>query len=166
MANADLRSRIEQWEGDPSRKLAQAERSSRYADQVARLTGLDLAGELEPSHALVDLVFQMVEENQMKYIRWEQCAKRDGSQNWSYLAAASYGSAGPGECRGGQLSLCASEAVLFSHRAPPCGICSRARERKLSWKAKADGVKEPKPLRSGVYPEGLPTLTGTNLRRV
>ena len=77
MANADLRSRIEQRDGDPPKKLAQAERSSRYVDQVARLTGLDLTGELEPSHALVDLVFQMVEENQVKYIRWEQCTKRD-----------------------------------------------------------------------------------------
>lgn len=77
LANADLRSRIEQREGDPPRCLAQAERASRYADQVARLSGLDLTGELEPSHGLIDVVFQMVEENQMRYIRWEQCTKRD-----------------------------------------------------------------------------------------
>ena len=77
MANADMRRRLEKRDDDPPRKLAQAERASRYTDQVARLTGLDISGELEPSHALVDLVFQMIEENQLKYIRWEQCTKRD-----------------------------------------------------------------------------------------
>ena len=77
MANADMRARLEKRDDDPPRKLAQAERASRYTDQVARLTGLDISGELEPSHALVDLVFQMIEENQLKYIRWEQCTKRD-----------------------------------------------------------------------------------------
>eukprot|EP00435_Cladocopium_sp_Y103_P023093 s793_g5.t1 len=77
MANADLRSRLEKRDDEAPRKLAQAERASRHADQVRRLAGLDLTGELEPSHLLVDLVFQMVEENQLRYIRWEQCTKRD-----------------------------------------------------------------------------------------
>ena len=57
-------------------------------------------------------------------------------------------------------------AVLFLHCAPPCGTCSRARERKLSWKAKAAGVTEPRPLRDGRLPEGFPHLTGTNRKRV
>ena len=77
LAAADLRSRLETREDDQPRKLAQAERAARYTAQAARLTGLDLVGELEPSHGLVDLVFQFVEENQIKYIRWEQCTKRD-----------------------------------------------------------------------------------------
>ncbi len=77
LAAADLRSRLEKREDDQPRKLAQAERAARYTAQVNRLTGLDLVGELEPSHGLVDLVFQLVEENQIKYIRWEQCIKRD-----------------------------------------------------------------------------------------
>lgn len=77
LAAADLRSRLDKKEGDEPRKLAQAERASRHAAQVRRLRGLDLVGELEPSHALVDTVFQMLEDNQLKYIRWEQCTKRD-----------------------------------------------------------------------------------------
>ena len=77
LAAADLRSRLDKKEGDEPRKLAQAERASRHTAQVARLRGLDLVGELEPSHALVDVVFQMLEDNQLKYIRWEQCTKRD-----------------------------------------------------------------------------------------
>ena len=36
MANADMRARLEKRDDDPPRKLAQAERASRYTDQVAR----------------------------------------------------------------------------------------------------------------------------------
>ena len=56
--------------------------------------------------------------------------------------------------------------TLYLHAAPPCGTASRAREKKLSWRLKSQGVKEPKPLRSSQHPEGLPTLSGTNLKRV
>ena len=77
LAAADLRSRLEKRDDDQPRKLAQAERSVRYTAQVHRLTGLDLVGELEPSHALVDLIFQMVEDNQLKYVAWGSCTKRD-----------------------------------------------------------------------------------------
>lgn len=77
LQNAELRTKIEKRDDEPPRKLAQAERASRYTEQVRRLSGLDLTGELEPSHALVDLVFQMIEDNQRRYIRWEQCTKRD-----------------------------------------------------------------------------------------
>lgn len=74
---ADLKSKIERRDEDAPRKLAQAERAARHQSQASRLPGLDLSGELEPSHLLVDLVFQMTEDNQLKYIRWEQCTKRD-----------------------------------------------------------------------------------------
>ena len=74
---ADLRSKIDRRDEDAPRKLAQAERAARHQSQASRLPGLDLSGELEPSHLLVDLVFQMTEDNQLKYVRWEQCTKRD-----------------------------------------------------------------------------------------
>ena len=77
MAAADLRARLEKRDDDQPRKLAQAERSARYAAQVQRLTGLDLVGELEPSHALLDLIFQMLEDDQLKYVPWGSCTKRD-----------------------------------------------------------------------------------------
>ena len=77
LAAADLRARLEKRDDDQPRKLAQAERSARYAAQVLRLTGLDLVGELEPSHALVDLIFQMLDDNQLKYVPWGSCTKRD-----------------------------------------------------------------------------------------
>ena len=77
LAAADLKSRVERKDEDTPRKLAHAERASRHAAQVNRLRGLDLTGELEPSHSLIDLIFQMSEDNQLKYVRWEQCTKRD-----------------------------------------------------------------------------------------
>ena len=77
LSAADLRSRLEKREDDQPRKLAQAERAARYAAQVGRLTGLDLVGELEPSHALVDMILQMLEDNQLKYVPWHSCTKRD-----------------------------------------------------------------------------------------
>lgn len=77
LAAADLRTKLEKKDDDQPRKLAQAERAAAYTAQVRRLAGLDLVGELEPSHSLVDQVFQMLDDNQLKYIQWEQCAKRD-----------------------------------------------------------------------------------------
>ena len=56
--------------------------------------------------------------------------------------------------------------VFYLHAAPPCGTASRAREKKLSWKVKALGAKEPQPLRSEKWPHGIPGLKGSNLRRV
>lgn len=56
--------------------------------------------------------------------------------------------------------------VFYVHAAPPCGTASRAREKKLSWKVKALGAKEPQPLRSEKWPHGIPGLKGSNLRRV
>ena len=73
----DLKARTERREDDAPRKLATAERDARYHDQVRRLAGLNLRGEMEPSNALVDIVQDMYESNALQYVRWEQCTKRD-----------------------------------------------------------------------------------------
>jgi hypothetical protein len=77
LAAADLRSRVERRDDDAPRKLAMAERSQRNRDQELRLSGVSLDGEREVSHALVDLIVQMSEDNALKYVRWEVCTKRD-----------------------------------------------------------------------------------------
>ena len=77
LAAADLRSRVDRREDDAPRKLALPERSQRNRDQALRLAGVSLDGEREVSHALVDAVVQLCEDNQVRYIRWEQCTKRD-----------------------------------------------------------------------------------------
>ena len=78
LAASDMRHRSERKEDDPPRKLALAERVQRFEDQQRRLgPALSLEGELEPSHALIDLVVDIFERNELVYIRWEQCTKRD-----------------------------------------------------------------------------------------
>ena len=78
LAASDMRQRSERKEDDPPRKLALAERVQRSEDQQRRLgPAVSLEGELEPSHALIDLVVDMFERNELVYIRWEQCTKRD-----------------------------------------------------------------------------------------
>ena len=69
LAAADLRSRVDRREDDAPRKLALPERSQRNRDQALRLAGVSLDGEREVSHALIDVVVQLCEDNQMRYIR-------------------------------------------------------------------------------------------------
>lgn len=77
LAASDLKMRTERKDDDAPRRLAQGERSARYQEQKTRLTGVDMTGELEPSHHLIDLVYNMAEDNQLRYIKWEECTKRD-----------------------------------------------------------------------------------------
>lgn len=77
LAAADMQLRLERKDDSAPRKLANAERAARYQDQVRRLAGIDLRGELEPSNGLIDLVYHMSEEDQLRYVRWEECTKRD-----------------------------------------------------------------------------------------
>ena len=54
--------------------------------------------------------------------------------------------------------------IVWVHFAPSCGTASRARERPLkSWERK--GYRIPKPLRSDLFPLGVPGLTGTDKHR-
>ena len=77
MCAADMKMRLEAREDDRPRKLANVERSQRYDSQAARLRGLDLTGEMEVSHSLIDLIGQFVEDNALRYCRWEQATKRE-----------------------------------------------------------------------------------------
>ena len=78
MTSADMRQRTERRDDDPPRRLANAERSARYEAQVRRLSpALTLTGELEPSEALIDIVQDLFDSDALKYVRWEQCTKRD-----------------------------------------------------------------------------------------
>jgi aryl carrier-like protein len=76
LAAADLRQRVDRVEDSQPRKLAAPERAFRYQSQVARLGGLNLVNELEPSDALVDRACQMFEDNRLVYLDWELCTKK------------------------------------------------------------------------------------------
>ena len=74
---SELKDRVDRRNEDQPRKLAGPERQYRRNEQSKRLSGLELRGELEPSHALVDLIQDMADDNTLKYVRWEQCSKRE-----------------------------------------------------------------------------------------
>jgi len=54
-----------------------AEKAARLKEQEARLPGLRLKGELQPSCALIDLVVQVKETNCTSWIPLSKCSKRD-----------------------------------------------------------------------------------------
>ena len=58
------------------------------------------------------------------------------------------------------ISAVKSGRVKYIHAAPPCGTASRSREIPIPQHLKSQGVVEPVPLRSDLWPEGLPTLEG------
>ena len=64
----DMKNRVDRPTDSTPTKVLPAERASRYQDQVQRLSGFDISGPLEPSYALIDTVFAMVESNELKYI--------------------------------------------------------------------------------------------------
>ncbi|CAE8640523.1 unnamed protein product [Polarella glacialis] len=77
LAASDMRSRIDGSQSDTPRRLAAPERAVRYREQVRRLPGLTLRGELDVSHQLVDLCIAMHEEDVLRYVELSACAKRE-----------------------------------------------------------------------------------------
>lgn len=74
---ADLRRRTERTDSDQPVKLPAEERVVRLARLKRRLIGFDIAGVYEPSHSLIDLMTQMLETSQIKYIPWSACTARE-----------------------------------------------------------------------------------------
>jgi hypothetical protein len=77
VALQDMRSRTERPSESVPTKVMTAERASRYEEQKLRLNGLDLTGPLEPSNALIDMVFGMVETNELRYIQIHLLTSRE-----------------------------------------------------------------------------------------
>jgi hypothetical protein len=73
----DLRGKIDKKDDETPRRVPQAERNSRLQDQRARLSGIDIAGVLEPSDSLVDTISQQREDELLRYIELEQCTCRE-----------------------------------------------------------------------------------------
>jgi len=59
------------------RKLPVAEKQQRLEDQQTRLGGVAIVGELEPSHALIDLVNSMLDNNAVLWVPPSKCTKRE-----------------------------------------------------------------------------------------
>jgi hypothetical protein len=77
LATFELRRRCESTEDDAPRRLPPAERNSRRKRIANRLPGLCLEGELDPSHRLQDLAFEIWDTDTVKYISLEHATKRE-----------------------------------------------------------------------------------------
>jgi hypothetical protein len=77
MATADLKRRVTRSNDDVPTSMPNAEREERRTATKKRLTGLDIAGDLDPSNELLDLAASMGEMNTVSYIPWERCTTRD-----------------------------------------------------------------------------------------
>ena len=73
----DLRRRSERTDTDVLFKMPVEERLVRIARLTAKYVGHDITGVYEPSYALVDVLANMLETGQLKYVGWEQCTYRD-----------------------------------------------------------------------------------------
>eukprot|EP00435_Cladocopium_sp_Y103_P000018 s3918_g1.t1 len=60
-----------------ARKLPAAEKQARLQQQQGRLLGVKISGELQPSHALIDLAASMLDSNTVIWIGPSKCSKRE-----------------------------------------------------------------------------------------
>ena len=77
LALADMRTRLERSEESAPRSLPPAERDARLKAQKARLQGLSITLDVQPSNALVDKAVQMLDDGQLKYIPLHKAASRE-----------------------------------------------------------------------------------------
>ena len=77
MSIGEIKRRIERTDADVPTKLPVEERKERMDRLRVRLPGLEIKGHLEPSHALVDLMVQMLEQGVLKYVPWSSCTCRE-----------------------------------------------------------------------------------------
>ena len=82
LALNDLQRKVDQ-PSDPQlshRKLPMAERQTRQLEQETRLEGIMFSPEVTPSHALVDICVNMLEQNVLTWIKPEECTLTSRSQ--------------------------------------------------------------------------------------
>ena len=75
-AMAELKLKVERSDATEPMRLPIAERTARLADQKARLVGVSITPELEPSHKLIDTVCQMSLDQQLSWIPWDKLTSR------------------------------------------------------------------------------------------
>ena len=74
---SEVKHKMEQTEDTLPKKLPLAEREARRKIQMAKLSGVDLSGILEPAHSLVDFVWSLREAETLKYIDPAKCGSRE-----------------------------------------------------------------------------------------
>ena len=74
---SDMRNRVERTDDSKPSKILPAERASRHTAQQARISGIVLSGPNECSHSLIDKIFQMLEDNVLRYIPLDEATTRE-----------------------------------------------------------------------------------------
>ena len=74
---ASLKDMAEPSESAAPKKVGVAERNARMDQLQTQLAGVSLTGQLEPSHALLDLAVQQWENRCLKYVGPEKCHSRE-----------------------------------------------------------------------------------------
>ena len=77
MLVASLKDMAAPSEGASPKKVGVAERNARMDQLRAQLAGVSLTGQLEPSHAFLDMAVQQWETRCLKYIGQEKCHSRE-----------------------------------------------------------------------------------------
>ncbi len=73
---ASLRQTVEQKDDNIPRKVPQAERSARMELLKTTLSGINITGDFEPGHCVLDKMCNMMEQNVIKYIEPAVCITR------------------------------------------------------------------------------------------
>ena len=73
---ADMKAEVERRDGEPPMQMPLAERAERHDAQKRRLVGVDVEGDNEPSHTLLDKVMAQRREDVLRYIPPEECTSR------------------------------------------------------------------------------------------
>ena len=74
----ELRMRVERTDSDAPRKVPQAEREARKNVIRQKLQpGLIMEGDLEPANLVIDRFSQMVDDNTVEWVMWDEVPKRD-----------------------------------------------------------------------------------------
>ncbi len=76
LALADLKTRFEKDGTSEPSQIPLPERIARLEQQRGRLQGVHFSSETEPAHKLVDLVFQMCQDQQVTWVPWEKLTSR------------------------------------------------------------------------------------------
>ena len=73
---ASLRQQVDQSEDSQPRRVAFAERTQRMEALRLELRGIEISGELEPAHSLLDKTCKMFEDNSIKWLEPSTCISR------------------------------------------------------------------------------------------
>ena len=126
---ASINEQVKADTSDPtnlSKRLPAAQKQSRLEVQAKRLAGLKIAGELAPSHQLLDVTNAMVESGVLTWIAPYKCSKRDDEIQANIKPAAS--------------TLQIEQSTLKVAQVPVATTADVGSELKLQWAMQRRGI--------------------------